>query len=82
MYLLWDYTFFQKLGIKDCSQHKIMLTEPVGNPIKNRERMVQVMFEKYGFKAVYVSIQAVLTLYAQGIHVGFYSRIANRRSYR
>lgn len=66
MGLLWDYTFYQKLGIKDCRQHKIMLTEPVGNPIKNREQMCRVMFEKYGFSAVYISIQAVLTLYAQG----------------
>jgi len=28
------------------------------------------MFEKYGFKAVYVAIQAVLTLYAQGLLTG------------
>lgn len=27
----------------------------------------QVMFEKYGFQGVYIAIQAVLTLYAQGI---------------
>jgi len=46
-----------------------MLTEPPMNPKKNREKMVQTMFEKYGFNACYVAIQAVLTLYAQG---GFY----------
>jgi len=28
--------------------------------------MCQVMFEDYGFDGVYVAIQAVLTLYAQG----------------
>jgi actin-related protein 2 len=66
MYHLWDYTFYEKLGIKDCSQHKILLTEPAMNPRKNREMMCQVMFERYGFDAVYVAIQAVLTLYAQG----------------
>ena len=27
---------------------------------------VQVMFEKYQFEGVYIAIQAVLTLYAQG----------------
>ncbi len=32
--------------------------------------MVQVMFEKYGFKACYIAIQAVLTLYAQGLLTG------------
>ena len=36
------------------------------NPSINREKMLQIMFEKYNFKAVYVGIQAMLTLYAQG----------------
>jgi actin-related protein 2 len=40
------------------------------NPKKNREQMVQVMFEKYGFQGVYISIQAVLVLYAQGLLTG------------
>lgn len=31
---------------------------------------MQVMFEKYGFAGVYVAIQAVLTLYAQGLLTG------------
>jgi actin-related protein 2 len=31
---------------------------------------MQVMFERYGFEGVNVSIQAVLTLYAQGLHTG------------
>lgn len=35
------------------------------NPTKNREKMIEVMFEKYGFAGAYVAIQAVLTLYAQ-----------------
>lgn len=63
---LWDYTFFERLGLKDCRNHKILLTEPAMNPKKNRELMCQVMFERYGFEAVYIAIQAVLTLYAQG----------------
>ena len=29
------------------------------------------MFEHYGFDAVYVAIQAVLTLYAQGLLTGW-----------
>ena len=36
------------------------------NPMKNREKMLQVMFEEYQFAGVYIAIQAVLTLYAQG----------------
>lgn len=36
------------------------------NPTKNREKITEVMFEKYQFHGIYVAIQAVLTLYAQG----------------
>jgi len=66
---IWDYTFNEKLKIKpeDC---KILLTEPPLNPHKNRQLMLQKMFEKYKFKAVYVAIQAILTLYAQGLLTG------------
>ncbi|KAF9357452.1 Arp2/3 complex subunit, actin nucleation center [Mortierella sp. AD094] len=66
---LWDYTFNEKLKI-DPRDTKIMLTEPVMNPKANREKMVQCMLEEYGFQGVYVAIQAVLTLYAQGLTTG------------
>lgn len=66
---LWNYTFFDKLGA-DPRNHKILLTEPPLNPLSNREKLVQTMFEKYQFGAVNVSIQAMLTLYAQGLMTG------------
>ena len=65
MKLLWDYTFDEKLKV-DPRGRKVLLTEPPMNPKANRQRMCQVMFEDYGFDGVYVAIQAVLTLYAQG----------------
>ena len=65
MHHLWDYTF-DRLNIKNPGDHKILLTEPALNPKKNREKMMQVMFEDYGFQGSYIAIQAVLTLYAQG----------------
>jgi len=66
---VWDYTFHEKLKI-DPKECKIMLTEAPLNPAQNRKRMVQVMFEKYNFNAAYISIQAVLVLYAQGLMTG------------
>jgi actin-related protein len=36
------------------------------NPLRNREKMCEVMFDRYEFGGVYVAIQAVLALYAQG----------------
>lgn len=62
---LWDYTFDEKLKV-DVRGRKVLLTEPPMNPRANRQKMCQVMFEEYGFGGVYVAIQAVLTLYAQG----------------
>lgn len=62
---LWDYTFYEKMKI-DTTGRKILLTEPPMNPLKNREQMCEVMFEQYNFGGVYVAIQAVLALYAQG----------------
>jgi len=69
MMYVWDYTFSEKLKInpKEC---KIMLTEAPMNPQSNRKKMIEVMFEKYGFNSAYISIQAVLTLYAQGLLTG------------
>ncbi len=67
---IWDYTFGpSKLNLvpDEC---KILLTEPPMNPTRNREKMIEVMFEKYGFHSTYIAIQAVLTLYAQGLLTG------------
>uniref|UniRef100_A0A6T0ER23 Actin-related protein 2 n=1 Tax=Emiliania huxleyi TaxID=2903 RepID=A0A6T0ER23_EMIHU len=66
---LYDYTFREKLKI-DPTEHKIMLTEAAMNPKKNREALVETMFEKYNFAGVHCAIQAVLTLYAQGLLTG------------
>lgn len=62
---LWDYTFNEKLQT-ETQGRKVLLTEPPMNPKSNRQKMCEVMFEEYGFGGVYVAIQAVLTLYAQG----------------
>lgn len=66
---LWDYTFNERLKI-DPKEHKVLLTEPPMNPTKNKEKMLENMFEKYGFDAAKVSIQAMLVLYAQGLLTG------------
>jgi len=68
MYHLWDHTF-KELEI-DPSNHKILLTEPPLNPKKNRVRMMETMFEKYGFTHGKCTVQAILVLYAQGLLTG------------
>jgi actin-related protein 2 len=65
--LIVFYSNRMQINTQEC---KILLTEPPMNPKRNREQMVEVMFERYGFQGVYIAIQAVMTLYAQGIHIG------------
>ena len=62
---IWDHTFYKQLQV-DPKECKILLTDPPLNPKGNRDRLLQTMFEQYGFAAAFIQIQAVLTLYAQG----------------
>ena len=67
---VWDYTFGEEKMDLDPNECLIMLTEPPMNPHKNREKMIEEMFETYGFHGAYIATQAVLTLYAQGLLTG------------
>jgi actin-related protein 2 len=54
---LWEYTFFNKMKLpKDLSNHKILVTEAARNPKKNRAKMAEIMFEKFGFGGVMFEI--------------------------
>ena len=66
---LWDHAFENELRV-DTTDHPVMLTEAPLNPLKNRERMAEVMFESFCVPAFYVSIQAVLALYGSGRTTG------------
>jgi len=66
---LWNYTFYEKLQINP-RENKVLLTEPPMNPESNRVKLLEEMFERYDFGACNISIQAMLTLYAQGLLTG------------
>ncbi len=54
---VWDYTFGKEKLDVDPADCKVLLTEPPMNPLRNREKMIEVMFEKYGFESTYIAIQ-------------------------
>lgn len=67
---LWHYTFENRLEVKNYTSKRILLTEPPLNPRKNREKMLESMFERFSFHGVNIATQAMLALYAQGIVTG------------
>ncbi|XP_048192201.1 actin-related protein T1-like [Perognathus longimembris pacificus] len=62
---LWNHLFELELGVKSCD-HPVLMTEHSFNPHESREKMVEIMFEKFDVPEFYLSNHAVGALYASG----------------
>ncbi|XP_046580578.1 actin-1-like [Haliotis rubra] len=62
---IWHHVYYNDLRV-DTTEQPVLMTEAPLNPKRNREKMMEIQFEKFEVPGFYVSIQAVLSLYASG----------------
>merc|ERR1712150_60894 len=67
---VWHHTFYNELRVTPSEVQGVLVTEAPRNPKQNRERMLTAMFETFEVQNMYVAIQAVMSLYANGRSTG------------
>lgn len=67
---IWHYVYSGEQLQAIPEEHPVLLTEAPLNPKRNREMAAEIFFEKFNVPAFYVSMQAVLSLYATGRTTG------------
>jgi len=60
-----DYSY-NRCVFSESKFHPVLFTEPANNPKQKRERLMEVMFEKYNVPAFYLVKNAVLAAFASG----------------
>ena len=62
---LWDHAFKDRLRVQP-EEHPMLIAEPSFNSEACREKMLELMFEKYKVPAVFISKNAVLSSFSCG----------------
>src|ERR1700694_689375 len=64
---LWHHSFSERLRANPA-EHPLLVTEPAWNTQTNRQKCLEVCFEKFNVPAFYMAKQPVLASYAIGKH--------------
>jgi len=67
---IWSYVYGKDQIQTFAEEHPVLLTEAPLNPRKNREKAAEIFFETFNVPALFISMQAVLSLYATGRTTG------------
>ncbi|KAJ8316939.1 hypothetical protein KUTeg_004843 [Tegillarca granosa] len=63
---IWQYIYSKDQLQTFSEEHPVLLTEAPLNPRRNREKAAELFFEAFNVPALFISMQAVLSLYATG----------------
>lgn len=66
---VWHHTFYNELK-RQPEESNVILTEVPLNNKSNREKTTQIMFEIFNIPGMYISVQAILSLYSTGKTTG------------
>ena len=67
---IWQHVYSKSQLNANSEEHPVLLTEAPMNPRRNREKAAEIFFETFNAPALYISIQAVLSLYSTGRTTG------------
>lgn len=67
---VWQYVYSKEQLNTFAEEHPVLLTEAPLNPRHNREKAAEIFFDSFNVPALFVSMQAVLSLYATGRTTG------------
>ncbi|KAH3787343.1 alpha-centractin [Dreissena polymorpha] len=67
---IWQYIYSKDQLHTFSEEHPVLLTEAPLNPRRNREKAAEIFFETFNVPALFMSVQAVLSLYATGRTTG------------
>lgn len=67
---IWQYIYSKDQLQTFSEEHPVLLTEAPLNPRRNREKSAEIFFETFNVPALFISMQAVLSLYASGRTTG------------
>ncbi len=67
---IWHHVYSKHQLNSNSEEHPVLLTEAPLNPRRNREKAAEIFFETFNVPALYISMQAVLSLYSTGRTTG------------